>query len=142
MIKLFTVKLPLQLRKEVYFEYQRKHNELSKIIKSTDRFHNFKYMQESIELILACAVFYNRVVRPLESARRCILKIAKRGVASIQMGSYSLSQNEAEQMNIIVNSYRGIMQNFGLKFSDLDTNDMYYFVQSLHERMLRELSRE
>lgn len=128
MINLFTRKLPKDLSRILYFEYQRFHQSLKQLCSSEWR--NVSESQfELLEILLGMAVFYNLVLKELESAASFSHQMTKRDVPAIQIGSYLLDASEAKKIRKAVRHFHFMMSDFGIEETMFDFSDAKTFLK-------------
>lgn len=136
MITLFTKKLHPTLRKELFLDYQRNKDQLSRILKKyPDRFFYLEKDSEVTELMLAGTVFYSRVIKQMESARRTFKKAVSKNITAIQMGQYQLTSLDVAQMKKVSGDFHRLFNKFGVNISKLDLSDMFIYAGKLNEAL-------
>ncbi len=136
MITLFTKQIHPTLRKELFLDYQRNKDQLSRILKKyPDRFFYLEKDSDVTEIILAGTVFYNRVIKQMESARRTFRKAVSKNITAIQMGQYQLTSSDVTHMKKVSGDFHRLFNNFGVNISNLDLSDMYIYAGKLNESL-------
>jgi hypothetical protein len=129
LIRLFSKDLPRELSKDIYFEYQRLSPLLTQAI-NRRRLDLSDDDRETIYLLLAMSVFYNKVVMPLAGASSFSDKLLERNIASIMIGDYRITPEESAKMKSVVYEYHGLMKAFGLEKRIFDFKDTRTFLDN------------
>ena len=128
MINLFTKKLPRDLSRILYFEYQRFHQNLKQLC-FYER-HNISQSQfELLEILLAMAVFYNMIIMELDGAISFSKQMIKRDVSGIRIGEYVLDDSESTKIGKAVYHFRFLMNDFGIVEAMFDFADTKQFIE-------------
>lgn len=129
MIRQFCKGLPYYLRGQLIFEYDFRMKELAFLLKNNPRKYQWIKKRESIELLIAMSIFYNRVIAYLESGARSLTD--RPPIQIIKFGQNELTKTEADTLQSMANDFYGILGTFGLPIYIFDYSDVKTFLYKL-----------
>jgi hypothetical protein len=114
-INIFTYKLPKALSKPIYNEFQNRFKEAIRIIDGYPKYRILKEEVESVELLLALSIFYNRIIANLDSAIKFYGTVIQNSEAdSIAIGSYNLNSSEIKRIQSLIILYQKLINKYGI----------------------------
>jgi hypothetical protein len=125
MISLFTKRLPRDLSRGLYFEYQKFSRDLKFLL--GQKFTQVSdYQFELLKILLAMGVFYNYVLMQLDGAYTFLNQMKDYNVGSVIIGSYKLDNAEKKRIGKALSHFKHILRKFNIEldifeFSDTET---------------------
>ncbi|MCL4637738.1 MAG: hypothetical protein M5Z89_02015 [Olivibacter sp.] len=133
MIEIFTNNLPFESGKKLNEEFRRLKQEILYIL------NNYKYANLSIvddlntiEFLLALAVFHRRVIANIESANSFTGFIFKNSTAeAVLIGDYELNISERHRLYAVVTRFRSLLQHNNISQKLLEYEDVNAFIKEV-----------
>jgi hypothetical protein len=112
-INILTYKLPYDLAKQVYNEYQDRYKEMDFIIKNSRKYNILERNIGTVEALLALSVFHKRVISNLDAAVKFHKRVTNASDAkSIRIGSYEFTGEEKNRVLSVVISFNQLLSKF------------------------------
>lgn len=122
-INILTYKLPFDLSRQIYNEYQDRLKEIKFITEKSKRYSILNDDIKTVELLLALSIFHKRVISNIDAATKFYNLVTKHGNAqSIKIGNYELDGKEKNLLLAVVLSYNKLIHEYGISPAILDYN--------------------
>jgi hypothetical protein len=140
-IGILTSKLPYDLANLMYREFEDRFKEVNYFIENYSYFRRYRSDLRAIEILLAMAIFYRRVVANLDGAVQFRKTITDNSEAQIvRIGSYELDKGETNQLLSVIIGFKNIKLKYGISdfmFMFEDTKGFFRQVRDLKKSFYR-----
>lgn len=110
-----TFKLPSELSRPIYSEFDSRFKEAKRVISRYDNYQSLRDDLDVVENLLALSVFYNRVIVNLDSATKFFGRVTNTQQAiGVKIGNYILNNDEILIVRRVILSYQKLMRNYNL----------------------------
>lgn len=131
-INILTYRLPFDLSRQIYNEYQDRLKEIKYLLDKSRQFNSLVEDLETIKSLLALSIFHKRIISNLDAATKFFSTITRNSDAqSIRIGSYEMTGMEKNSLLAVVISYNKLIEAFGIAPSIMDYNLSKEFLQKL-----------
>jgi hypothetical protein len=112
-INILTYKLPYDLSRQIYHEYQDRYKEMDFIIKNSRKYSTLEKNIVTVEALLAISIFHKRVISNLDAAVKFHKRVTTASDAkSIRIGSYEFTGEEKNKVLSVVISFNQLLSKF------------------------------
>jgi hypothetical protein len=131
-INIMTSRLPRELSRPIYSEFQSRYSEAVRVIEGYDKYRLLQKDLDLVELLLAMSIFHNRVLTNLDAATKFYGLVIKSGKAEgIKIGRYVLNQDEINVIQGILINNRKILRKYNMDDSLFNYQLTIDFLQKL-----------
>lgn len=131
-INIMTYRLPRELSRPIYTEFQSRFSEAKRII---ERYLKYQLLQDDldlVELLLAMSIFHNRILVNLDAATKFYGLVMKSNRADgVKIGSYILNKQEVTLIQGILINNRKILRKYDMDESLFNYQLTIDFLQKL-----------
>lgn len=114
-INIITHRLPRELSRPIYNEFQNRFQEAVRIISKYEKYKLLENDLDVVEVLLALSIFYNRVIVNLDAATKFYGLVTRNDLASaVRIGTYILNNDEIHIIQKILISYQKLMHRYGI----------------------------
>ncbi len=114
MIRLFLKEFPVELSVELMNEYRRQTTEFEFLWEKHAKKYEWIQNKETIYLIIALSIFYNKIIAPMASAGNFYEFVSKKDVSSVKIGNYTLRKESADEFMRISDAFNKLLISFKL----------------------------
>jgi hypothetical protein len=112
-INIITHRLPRELSRPIYNEFQNRFQESVRIIEKYAKYQVLKDDLDVVEVLLALSIFYNRVIVNLDAVTKFYGLVTRNEVVSaVRIGTYILNADEIHIIQSILISYQKLMRRY------------------------------
>jgi hypothetical protein len=112
-INIMTHRLPRELSRPIYNEFQNRYQEAVRIIEKYAKYQVLKDDLDVVEVLLALSIFYNRVIVNLDAATKFYGLVTHNDATSaVRIGTYILNADEIHIIQGILISYQKLMRRY------------------------------
>ena len=131
-INIMTYRLPKDLSKPIYNEFQSRYQEARRIVDRYAKYQSLKQDMDVVEVLLALSIFYNRIIVNLDAATKFYgLVIQNENANAVRIGTYILNAEEIRIIQNIIISYQKLMRRYALNESLWNYQLTIEFLQQL-----------
>lgn len=135
MIEKFCSRLPREISNPMYNEYYNRMREINFILQNRDAYKNLISFSKTIELVLALAIFYKRVISNMDGAVKFAGTVFRNSEAdAIKIGTYKLTEAEKNRIAAIVINFNVLLEKYSLThdiLTTVETKDLLRKIKNL-----------
>jgi len=131
-INILTYKLPFELSKQIYNEFQNRLKEANFLIETYKTYKPLKDNIKTVELFLSLSIFHRRVITNLDGAVKFYGTVIKNGQTdTVRIGNYNLTGEEKNKILAVVMNYNTLLEKFSIPLVVMEYYETREFLKKL-----------
>jgi hypothetical protein len=131
-INILTYKLPYDLARQIYNEYNERLKEANFLICNYKSYQSLNQDIKTVELLLSLSIFHRRVISNLDGALKFYNTVTKNHLTdTIRIGNYNLTYEESNKIKAIVIGYNKLLKVFSIPPNLMEYYDTSEFLKNI-----------